>query len=512
MVMEFVTRAKDNTVIAVHPQRWCLRVLLLLAVVGNAACGFTQVRAGAAKSAITPELEGHKVYLAGFGHNRLATAVHDPLYVRCLAVKAGKETLALCAADLIGLFYDDVQKIRARFAEHAPKGSLLIVASTHVHEGPDTLGLWGPTAGESGMDPGYLDWLDHQIASTALEAVHAMQPARLWLARDDHPLLAQLQGVDRPPYVKDPFLFVLQAVRASDGAAIVTLVNWTDHPETLNRKNTLITADYPHWICEDLEHRYGGTALFVNGALGKVSTLGREVSLLDPETGQPAEDGGFRKPELLGTMIGRLAERALARAEKVSPDAWVFHSSAFFLPLANDRFRAAEAAGVFLGRKPLWTSGKPDASIAEREVDGKTVRLAGGHDLQTEVDYVQLRAGSRLLAEFVTIPGEAFPEVVNGGVERYPGADFPDAPLETPLRAILKSKYQFVIGLGNDELGYIIPKAEWDEGPPWLNNSPKPYYGEINSPGPDSAAAIIHALADLVTTGLTEQSGGHRRR
>jgi len=493
-------------------QHVCRHLLILLLAI--AAPGFAQVRAGAAKSAITPELEGRKVYLAGFGHNRLATAVHDPLYVRCLAVEIGKKTLALCAADLIGLFYDDVQRIRARFAGHAPKGSYLIVASTHVHEGPDTLGLWGPTAGESGMDPAYVDWLDDKIASTALEAVGDMQPAQLKLARDDHPLLAQLQGVDRPPYVKDPFLLVLQAVRASDGAVIATLVNWTDHPETLNRKNTLITADYPHWICETLEHRYGGTAVFVNGALGKVSTLGKEVALLDPDTGLLAEDGAWRKPELLGTKVGELAERALANAERVSPDALLFRSSVFFLPLANDRFRAAEAAGVFAGRKPLYTAGKLDTSVAEREVEGggKPVPVASGRDLQTEVDYVQLRAGPRLLAEFATIPGEAFPEVVNGGVERYPGADFPDAPLDPPLRAILKSKYQFVIGLGNDELGYIIPKAEWDEHAPWLNNSPKAFYGEINSPGPDSAAAIIEALESLVTAGSAAQSADRHRR
>src|SRR2546427_3971879 len=31
------------------------------------------------------------------------------------------------------------------------------------------------------------------------------------------------------------------------------------------------------------------------------------------------------------------------------------------------------------------------------------------------------------------------------------------------LRAHLKSKYQFILGLANDELGYLIPKAEWDD-------------------------------------------------
>ena len=93
-----------------------LCILLLTTV------AYGQVRAGAAKREITPELKGHTVYLAGFGHNRLATGVHDPIYVRCLAFEVRPRTLTLCAADVIGLFYDDVQKIRARFAEKAPKG------------------------------------------------------------------------------------------------------------------------------------------------------------------------------------------------------------------------------------------------------------------------------------------------------------------------------------------------------------------------------------------------------
>jgi hypothetical protein len=167
----------------------------------------------------------------------------------------------------------------------------------------------------------------------------------------------------------------------------------------------------------------------------------------------------------------------------------------------------AEAAGVFGDRRPLFTGGKPDSSIAEREVDRQTVRYATGHDLQSEVDYVQLRAGKRLLAEFVTVPGEIFPELVNGGIARYPGADFPDAAMEPPLREILHGKYQFVfiLGLGNDEIGYIIPKAEWDERAPWLNNSPQAYYGEINSAGPDTAPTVLQAIADVVRTTVMQQ-------
>jgi hypothetical protein len=477
-------------------QRSAAAILLFAALLLRPA--FAQLRAGAAQSLITPQIDGHQTYLAGFGHNRVATSIHDPLYVRCLALQAGHPIVVMCAADLIGLFYADIQKIRELFRTQSPPGSLLMVACTHVHEGPDTLGLWGATAQQSGVDANYLHWVEQKIAATAAEAARSPRPASLRLARDDHPLLAQLQSVDRPPYIKDPLLLVMQVVGVADQKTIATVVNWSDHPETLNRKNTEITADYPGWICRYLEQRYGGTALFFNAAVGKVSTLGSQVALLDPETGRVAEDGAWRKPELLGTLIGRIAEGALAHAEIVSPDALVQRSSTFFLPLDNDRFRIAEAAGIFGDRRPLYTDGKPDSSATERTAGDQNVRVATGRTLLTEVYYLGLKAGGRVLAEFVTIPGEAFPEVVDGGIARYPGADFPDAPIETPVRQLLRSQYKFVLGLGNDELGYLIPKAEWDERPPWLNNSPQAFYGEINSAGPDTAQAVASAIASLV--------------
>jgi hypothetical protein len=456
------------------------------------------VLAGAARNTITPEVAGRPVYLAGFGHDRIATGVHDPLYVRCVALQIDGNHLVLCSVDLIGLFYDDVQEIRRIFQKQAPPGSHLVVACTHTHAGPDTLGLWGPAATESGLDPTYLEWVEERISTTALEAVHRMQPARVQLARDDHPLLAELQSVDRPPYVKDPFLFVMRLREASSGKTIATLVNWSDHPEILNRTNSQITADYPRWICQYLEEHGVGTALFFNGATGKVSGLGAQVALLDPQTGEVAKDGTWRKAELLGTMIGQLAERALKHAELVSPDGLTFRSSVIFVPLANRRFRVAEAAGIFHGRKPLFTDGRLDTATGDLPVDGHTARYATGQDLQSEVDYITLRARNHPIAEIVTIPGEAYPEAVNGGITRYPGADYPDAPLEVPLRTILRAKYQFVLGLANDEVGYLIPKAEWDERPPWLQNSPQPYYGEINSAGPEAAGVVLRALGTLI--------------
>ena len=70
------------------------------------------------------------------------------------------------------------------------------------------------------------------------------------------------------------------------------------------------------------------------------------------------------------------------------------------------------------------------------------------------------------------------------------------------LRERLKTRYQFIFGLGNDEIGYLIPKAEWDEEPPWLMNSANPWYGEINSVGPDAAGAVLRGLVDLIRRSL----------
>ena len=82
-------------------------------------------------------------------------------------------------------------------------------------------------------------------------------------------------------------------------------------------------------------------------------------------------------------------------------------------------------------------------------------------------------------------------------MERYAGADFPDAPIEPPIKPMLHAPYRMLIGLADDEIGYIIPKAEWDEKPPYLQNAKKAWYGEENSVGPDAAARIAAAIQEL---------------
>jgi hypothetical protein len=55
-----------------------------------------------------------------------------------------------------------------------------------------------------------------------------------------------------------------------------------------------------------------------------------------------------------------------------------------------------------------------------------------------------------------------------------------------------------LFGLADDEIGYIIPKVEWDEKAPWLKGASKRWYGEVNSVGPDAAPMIAAGIKDLV--------------
>ena len=106
---------------------------------------------GYSQQIITPSLD-RPVFLAGFAQNRRAQSVHDDLYARALALREGSNTLVLCALDLIGFFRLEVMDVAARVSKHVP-GTHIIIASTHTHHGPDTIGLWGPDNRTCGVDP-----------------------------------------------------------------------------------------------------------------------------------------------------------------------------------------------------------------------------------------------------------------------------------------------------------------------------------------------------------------------
>jgi hypothetical protein len=428
-----------------------------------------QLRVGAAKITITPDLDKHgPVYMAGFGNNRKATAVHDDLYARCLSIAAGARPLVICGVDLIGVFWDDVGKIRAK----VPNADV-VVAALHDHEGPDTMGMWGPAQGQSGINETYMTFLVDRTAAAARQAIQSMQAARIRIAKVKTPELDTFIDDTRPPVVHDAEVLALRA-ETTDGAPIATLLNWANHPETLGSKNTLITADYSGYLCAELERLLGGTAVFVNGAVGGMqSPLGSTVK---DAQGRLLADATFEKAEHIGKRVAALAAEAVGKAAPTAVDTVLFREKTIEIPMTNPGFQMAAKAGVFRGRK------QPTAG-------GATV---------TPVGYVRLARGNDPQLEIALVPGELYPELSVGGVERFAEADFPDAPVEAAIKPQMKAPFRMLFGLANDEIGYIIPRVEWDEKAPYLRQSAKKWYGEVNSVGPDAAAMIVKTFQELV--------------
>jgi hypothetical protein len=454
-------------------QSLALGALLLFAAVPAAGADFS---AGAAKRLITPELKpGASVWMAGFANGRAATGIHDDLWTRCLALSAGGKPVVICAVDAIGLFFEDVKAIRDGARARLKREVDVIVVSTHVHEGPDTMGLWGPQMGVSGIDEAYNTLVVDRSVEAIEEAVSGMRPAAARAAAVTPGDVARFFDDDRPPNLNDPAILVL-AIDAAGGRRIATLVNWASHPEALGSKNTLLTADWPSALVRDVEKAAGGVAVFVNGAIGGMqSPLGAKFD--DPRTGQPPPPNTFRFAEVVGEYVAVQVLGAPGQGRALPISAIEYREEIVEIPVRNQAYLMASQAGVFKGRKPM--------SVTKSTF--------------TPVGYLRLAAGGKPVLEAALIPGELYPELSVGGISRDPGADFPDAAEEKAIKHMMTAPVKMLFGLANDEIGYIIPKAQWDERPPFTFGAQKRWYGEVNSVGPDAAPIIADAFSRLVS-------------
>ena len=434
------------------------------------------LRVGVAQISITPALDAFgSIYIAGFGRLRVARGVHDPIFAKALVLDDGRERVALVSCDLIGLFYEpDVSTVRAVLSRRGSRVRHLFLVCTHNHEGPDTLGLWGPK-GKTGLNLAYQEWLRGRIVRAILEAERRLVPAEAFMAQVDHPYLRLAIEDTRPPLVYDHRLYLL-TFRTPGGRPISTIVNWANHPEAVGPRNLLISADYPGVIYREMADR-GGKVLFLPGAIGGLMTPLGDIKV----EGKPAPPPGFERAEALGRMVARLALGALEEASPIREPKIAVLRREVFVPVQNKRFISALRLGVL--RRPVYAGGRLIKAIPPE----------GPVWVRTEV--AAMRLGEVVLA---FAPGEVYPELVYGGIERFEGADFPDAPFEPPIKPRAGGRPFIFVGLCNDELGYIIPKAEWDAVPPWLCGSKEETYGEVNSCGPEVARVICEALGELV--------------
>jgi hypothetical protein len=479
-------RALDQPLVALSPReiammwsRSCATLAIAVAsllVSGQSACADGALEAGFGAVDITPTIEpGRPIYLAGLESNRDAREIHDPLFARAVVLRG----IALVSVDSIGLGRPAIERARTAIAGF----DYVLVASTHSHASPDVIGIWGPSEGVSGVSPEYMRQVESGIVEAVRQADAAAEDVGAeYATAEDESLL----GDFRLPKVYDGVLRILRFVRTSDGKPLGILVQWNSHGIEPS-KNHKVTRDFMGVVVDTLEKRHQCKAMYFQGAIGGLMGTPPLESLgLKREQIRDA----FDVMQVAGEKVADLADRALKSAEPIDLVPLEVFARPIMIPLANEGYRMARAAGVIDRPAYLWT--------ADRENRGEAI-AAGKTDpnegFETEVAY--LRLGE---LDIAAIPGELYPELVYGKFQEPvdPGADFLDAPLETPIVKVLPGKKFMVLGLANDELGYIVPKRQWDVVAPFAYGRKSAQYGERNSCGPETARHLMEALADRV--------------
>lgn len=424
------------------------------------------------------------IWIAGFGTNRPAKAVNDPQWARALALRNNGVTVVLVSVDAIGLFHNDVIDIR-ELVDPGLNIDHIVVSSTHCHEVPDTMKIWsfwkrvkGLDIPLFGFDHRYIDNLKRQAAAAVEEAVRGLQPCDMYCATLALPEQGFIEDT-RKPHVIDTNAYLWRFTKPGTEETIATFVNWGNHPETLGGRNCIVSSDFCHYLREGVENGVpepngveglGGTCVYMQGMIGGLMTqLHIEVPHCDGV--RKFKEDGFEKTEALGQNV------AIEICKALRDPAQVWKNESPLVAVAAKTFLAPMSGhfkwGIMLG-------------LIHRGY------YAGGR-AKTEANLV--RIGDVLV---LTVPGELYSEIVQGGVEALPGRDFEVKPLESPsLRSLMAARQNLVVGLANDEIGYIIPKSQWDAEAPFVYNG-KDQYGEENSPGPDVAFAWYSVAKELL--------------
>ncbi len=410
------------------------------------------------------------VWLGGFNINRPAQGVNDPLWARAVAFRHGGVTVGLVSIDCVGLTHERFIRARKLLQARGVPLDYVLFSSTHTHNSPDTMGIWSYRPLLSKFNEGYVEHIIAQACDAVAEAVEKLAPVEVTLASVD----LEPEGFvrdSRPPLVYDRQLHAVRLARAGTDETLATLVCWGNHPESMGGSNPLLSSDFAHYLREAMEQGlpapngmagFGGTCIYFQGPVGGLMTpLGLHVPDRDGQTVH--RDNGVARTRALGENLALRSAAALRGpdARRMTNRVIAGVAKTIFAPIEGP-FKYPLMLGLI---HPGWYDGKAKTEVAA------------------------LRVGD---LEILSIPGEIYPEIVDGGVESPDGGDFPGPPVEVPpLRGQMRGVQNWAVNLANDEIGYIIPRTQWDVKPPFTYGLERAPYGEVNSGGPD-LGPVIH--------------------
>jgi len=405
------------------------------------------------------------LYSSG-GVDHLLEWVHDPIDARAIAIGDGSRMAVVVSIQSIGLFENQTKRMRAKVLAALPPGTdvTLVFSADHNESSPDSIGLFGaPDTGQgvgvnSGIDDYYMAFVVDRAAEAAVQAIQSAAPGRLRMVEALPPAdlpthLSQnfpTTNDDRTPAAINPKLRVLQGI-STLGAPVFTVLGLSAHNQQVGhagdgetvvvgsqtlRVNRAVSGDWPGAFNAYLEGQGVGMPMFLVGDNGSIE---------DPAQ-QPEVADTFLQAMRTGVGLANAVLAALPGAEDLPFGPIVADQVDFFVPLENNLFQAAGAAGIF-GDRQLYTDGQPTGRVGNELLTGATV----------------IDVGPAL--QFLGHPSESFPALSVGSPWGIEEASCPDRPNPEVPTWHAHARHRVQIGLANDLIGYLIPAWGWATDP-----------------------------------------------
>ncbi len=431
-------------------------------------CGF-------AKTVLTPEdALQNKYFIAGYNSNNKAQGVLDDIFARAIYIddNTGRGAVVICALDAVGISRRDINDIRKIVIEskEIPHLKSISICSTHSHSSIDTQGLWGEKFYKSGRNEEFMQSLKQKTAQAIISSYKNRTNGRLFysvIKTED------LQCDYREPHVYDRSLTKIRF--ESEAGKNIQLINFACHAELLGSKTTQISADFPAYMIKEIEEKNKNTqVIFINGAIGGMITAKeiKKVYRHEIDCEQYTKD--------YGKGLGKLLNNA-GNEEEILP---VINVKSVPLKIEASNFVLIVARLLKVINNDIYRGKKRSKAF-----------------VATETGYLEL--GKRQVGMFL-IPGELFPELWNG---EFMSPEISATGNEAQYNVITKMNrcdHHFVVGLCNDEIGYIIPDNDFilNEKMPYINaghdRHGRRHYEETNSVGPYTARTVLDATKEII--------------
>ncbi len=350
----------------------------------------------------------------GMGEPKPAREKRGELTARAMVFRKQGVTVGVVALDLLGFPSALGDRVRARVGR-IPAHNILI-GSTHTHSAPDCYAFPDGKGGHTG-DLEYMRLVVDRAAEALNEALERLQPATIKIAVGE--AIGKIAYNYYAPDLYDRRMGVIQALDAK-GKPIATLVNYAIHPEVLGNDIGIMSPDLVGPLCDEIEARHGGIALFMNSAQGGMVTAdNRDLAQpKDPQRGYWNDARSWEECLRIGRLMASEAGRIIKDAPVQSDPSLVAES-------INVRFPVESPA--------MW------AVIEHSPLD---YPHNGDHSVNARINLVNLGD-----AQLITIPGEALPNI------------------GFYLKRKMRGRHNFLLGLTNEAFGYIMTKVDFKSFP-----------------------------------------------